>query len=164
MENSLKKASKAVCLSVVEATGAACIPFAAVRIPILTKITSSMSDKVIAAYGYQSIMGLANFLSIAAGACAGVTLANEILEHMKCIPGINVAATTAAALSTAALHCITGAFLICACELMKKGKITDKELQNTAFCKSLCANWMKNAGNIVLKVIRGYNPVELAYI
>ena len=157
MSKEFNEARRKMCWSAAKAAGAALIPFSIVRIPTLTGITSDMANGIMRAYGYESLEGPANFMSVALGACAGVTLANEILERF---PGIGTAAASA---STASLHLITGAFLITACEMMRSGAVTDSDLRDNALCKTLCQDWLKKAGDILIKILRGGNPAETAY-
>lgn len=157
MGSGFEKARSKVMRSAAKSAAAAAIPFALVRVPTLTGITSSMGEGIMEAYGYKSLRGPANFLSVAIGACTGVALANEILDLF---PGIG---TFAASAATATLHIITGSFLILLCELMQVGAITEEELQDTAFCKALCNEWLGKVAKITLKIATGRSPVELAY-
>lgn len=157
MSSGFEEARSTVMWSAAKSAGAALIPIAIFRIPALTGITSSMGEDIMESYGYESLRGPANFLAVAIGACAGISLANEILNKF---PGIG---TFAASASTASLHIITGSFLIIVCEMMQAGEITDEELQDTAICKALCKKWLKKVGSIALKIATGKSPVELAY-
>ena len=153
----LKQSCKTVIWSAAKASATALIPLSIIRVPALTKITSEMADEVVSSYGYKSLSGISTFFSIVLGAATGVRIANEVLER---IPGIG---TCAACVSTASLHLFTGAVLVGVCEMIKAGRITDAELQNTGFCKILCGRLVKNATQIVGNLIRGRNPIEFAY-
>lgn len=153
----LQQACKIVIWSAIKAAPTALIPSSLIRIPLLTKITSNMADEVVRVYGYQSLSGISTFFSIALGAATGVRLANEILTK---IPGIG---TCAACVSTASLHLFTGAALVGVCEMIKAGRLTDAELQDTKFCKILCSRLVKEASKTVCNLIRGRNPIEFAY-
>lgn len=158
MSEKFKEAWGIVFWSVLKASGAALIPIGFFRVPLLTSITSEMAESVMEVYGYESLRGLANFVSVAGGVAGGVKLANEILEKWA---GVG---TAAASISTATIHIVTGAFLILACEMLRTGDITDEQLQDTAFCKTLCKGWVKNIGKIVIKLMNGQNPAEAAYL
>ena len=153
----MKKSVSVVLASAVKASVMALIPLSVIRVSALTTITKEMSRDIMRAYGYQTLSGPANFLSVALGAAAGVELANAIFTK---IPGIGSAA---ASVATASLHLVTRALLIGVCEGLKSGYVTDKDLQNNSFCKALCAKWISNIGDIIIKLIRGSNPFEQSY-
>lgn len=141
----------------VKAAGGALIPFAFLRVPVLTKVTSNMCSDIMKAYGYEQLKGIATFAGVATGAALGVVVANEILEK---IPGLGTAAASA---STALLHLGTGVFMISACELLKTDQITDEQLQNKAWCKSFTSALSSKAGDMICRLIRGQSPIEFAY-
>ena len=157
MEKTYITAWRITCKNAAKAAGGALIPLSLIRIPVLTKVTSDMCSNIMKAYGYDQLEGIATFAGVATGAALGVAVANEILEK---IPGLGTAAASA---STALLHIATGVFMIAACELLKADQITDEQLQDKAWCKTLTNALSSKIGNMICRLIRGQAPFELAY-
>lgn len=146
-----------ICTQSAKAACSALIPVDLIRVSALTKITGDMCSRITECYGYEQLKGLTRFCGIAAGAALGVHLANKILSK---IPSIGMLAASAA---TTVLHLTTGVILICACELLRSGQISDEMLQDSAQSSKLVQILRGNIGDCILRLIRGLNPLENAY-
>jgi len=156
MNDVRSKAINITLFSATKAAGIAVIPFALVRIPLLTQTTDTMARKLAATYGFEDLAGLSGVVSVIVGAAAGVTLATEIMNK---IPGVGQAA---ASIATASLHLVTGCCLIVIFESLKSHKITADDISSAAFIKFLKSGFVLTVAKSVAKILRGQN-IELAY-
>jgi uncharacterized protein (DUF697 family) len=101
------------------------IPIPFIEVGALTLVTKKMCKEITNIYGYSSIEGLGTLFGVAIGAFSGAKLATGFLDFF---PGIGAGAN---AIATFSLHTLTGYSLILICELLKDGKITEKDIKNS---------------------------------
>ncbi len=123
------------------------IPIPGIDIGPLTLITTTMTRRLAARYGYDSLSGLAVFVGVVVGAASGAKLAAEVLTL---VPGLGAGANAAATFS---LHAITGVVLILVFNMLKDGAITESFIKRSPI--GAISELVGLATTIVACVVRG---------